>query len=214
MITTFNNNDNTRLNEHTYTLNDIVTGFGYDLGLSTYPIFNESYRAHLNSGIVEHFRYRRIAAETPAMFIFFLNRKMCEEMPTYNAIYKAINATDFDPFLTYARDENGTNSGTSTNNSVAAVDSLNTTSSTPASYLESPEGVNYMDSLAKGNSKTDNTDKATNSSDYAHHAKERSGEYANLIDDLILSDFLNVDKMVYKMLEPCFIQVWDNLPIY
>lgn len=214
MLSLFNNNDTAKLNEHVYTLNDLVAGFGYDLGLSEYPIFDESYRKHLNAGIVEHFRYRRIAAETPALFIFFVNRKMNENMPLYNEFYKALSNDGFDPFATSERNEEGMNSSRSNSASSATTSSLNTTSSTPASYLESPEGVNYMDSLAKGEGGSDSTDSSTGTSDYAHSVKERNGEWAALATDLITTEFINVDKMVYNMLEPCFIQFWDDLPIY
>ena len=73
---------------------------GFDLGLDTYPIFDENYRTPLNAKIVEHFYFREIGQETPALFRRFLNRKMNEIMPFYNQLYKSA-LLDFDPFNNY-----------------------------------------------------------------------------------------------------------------
>ena len=37
---TFNNNDFATLDEHKYTLRDIVEALGYDWGMQDYPIFD------------------------------------------------------------------------------------------------------------------------------------------------------------------------------
>lgn len=60
---------------------------GYDIGLKTYPIFEEAYRNVLNDKIKEHFYFREIGFETIALFKRFLNRKMNEIMPLYNQFY-------------------------------------------------------------------------------------------------------------------------------
>lgn len=85
---------------------------GFDLGLDKYPIFDEEYRAPLNAKIVEHFFFREIGQETPALFRRFLNRKMNEIMPFYNQLYKSA-LQDFDPFSNYDMRTEGSTSGTS-----------------------------------------------------------------------------------------------------
>lgn len=60
---------------------------GWDFGLKSYPIFEESYRAGLNAKIIEHYYFREIGLETAALFNRFLNRKMNEIMPYYNQLY-------------------------------------------------------------------------------------------------------------------------------
>ena len=71
------------------TLQDVID-YGYDLGLQDYPIWDADEREGLNSLIVDHFRYREIGAETPRLFIYFLNRTMCEEMPALNVIFSSL----------------------------------------------------------------------------------------------------------------------------
>ena len=41
---------------------------GYDLGLKTYPIFEESYRTILNGKILSHYKFREIGFETAGLF--------------------------------------------------------------------------------------------------------------------------------------------------
>lgn len=60
---------------------------GFDLGLTDYPIFQESYRDELNAKIIEHYYFREIGQETPGLFKRFLNRRMNEVMPYYNQLY-------------------------------------------------------------------------------------------------------------------------------
>lgn len=71
---------------------------GYDLGMRSYPIFDEAYRDLLNGKIIEHFWFREIGLETPALFKRFLNRKLNEVMPYYNQLYKSC-LLDFDPLV-------------------------------------------------------------------------------------------------------------------
>ena len=61
------------------------------LGLSDYPIFDESYRQHLNDKIIRHFYFREIGFETAAQFAFFMRRTMHEVMPYYNQLYESNN---------------------------------------------------------------------------------------------------------------------------
>lgn len=60
---------------------------GYDLGMDTYPMHQESYRLLLNDKIYKHYAYREIGFETPALFKHYLNMKMNEIMPYYNQLY-------------------------------------------------------------------------------------------------------------------------------
>lgn len=83
----------------TVTLGSLVAN-GFDVGLKAYPIFDEDYREGLNAKIVEHFWFREIGQETPAMFKRFLNRRMNEIMPIYNQYYKS-TLLEFDPLRNY-----------------------------------------------------------------------------------------------------------------
>ena len=70
-----------------YTVRDIVEGYGFDLGMRDYPIFDEAYRDILNRKIQEHFWFSEFSARTPQQFIFFLNRKLNEQMPQITRLY-------------------------------------------------------------------------------------------------------------------------------
>ena len=136
--------------EHVFTLRDIHEAFGLDLGLRDYPIFDEDYRDVLNQRIYNHFAYREIASDTPQMFVYYLNRRMCENMPTYNAIYNKLLEDRFDPFATYVSDGDGNSRSATTNTSATAAHeesaSKNTSNSlgtatvseTPATFMNDP----------------------------------------------------------------------------
>lgn len=213
MISLIYNKDTERLDDHAYTLNDIVTGFGYNLGLKDYAIFDEKYRETLNNRIIDHFRYRKIAAETPAMFIYFMNRRMNERMPTYNAIYRQVLGEGFDPLQTGSRIERTAGTDTGETTSSGSANSQNTTSSTPATYIEDPAGVQYMDGLTAGKSETSGKDSSRNQTDHTTTIKDY-GNWLDTSDSLIMTRLLEVDGLVCDMLEPCFMQFWDDLPIY
>lgn len=69
----------------------------YDLGLKDYPIFDESYRDHLNRKILNHYKFYEIGFETEALFKHYLNTKMDEIMPFYNQLYMS-EKLKFNPF--------------------------------------------------------------------------------------------------------------------
>lgn len=62
---------------------------GFNIGLDSYPIFDEAYREGLNQKIINHYYFREIGLETAALFSFFLRRKMSEIMPFYNQLYES-----------------------------------------------------------------------------------------------------------------------------
>ena len=61
------------------------------LGLDTYPIFDESYRAQLNDKIIRHFYFREIGFETLAQFRWYVRNTMYENMPYFNQLYDSLN---------------------------------------------------------------------------------------------------------------------------
>ena len=62
---------------------------GFDIGLKTYPIFDENYREKLNSKIIGHYYFREIGFETAELFKRYLNQTMIEIMPYYNQLYES-----------------------------------------------------------------------------------------------------------------------------
>lgn len=68
------------------------------LGLADYPIFDESYREHLNNIIKEYYYTDEIGYETPYLFALKLKNKMKLIMPMYNQLYRSA-LIDIDPML-------------------------------------------------------------------------------------------------------------------
>lgn len=77
----------------------------------SYPIFDENYRATLETKILKHYYTREIGLETVGLWKHFLDMRMNEIMPYYNKLYES-ELIEFDPFddVDYTRE--GTNSGT------------------------------------------------------------------------------------------------------
>lgn len=56
-----------------------------------YPIFDEDYRATLETMILKHYYMWEIGAETVGLFKLWLNERMNEIMPKYNLMYSALD---------------------------------------------------------------------------------------------------------------------------
>jgi hypothetical protein len=97
---------------YTTTVKNLIDN-NYDLGLKNYPIFDEAYRNVLNNKIIEHYRFREIGMETPALFKFFLNRELNEIMPLYNQYYDSAKL-QFNPLQNVSMTEEFHNDGTET----------------------------------------------------------------------------------------------------
>lgn len=113
------------------TLQDVID-YGYDLGLDDYPIWDETERDGLNQLIVDHFRYREIGAETPKMFIYYLNRTMREEMRALNVVFESMATlqTSLDLLNNEEIWENGSSQQASSGQTANSGQDMRTTSET------------------------------------------------------------------------------------
>ena len=107
------------------------------IGLSTYPIFDETYRTQLNNKIIDHFYFREIGMETVANFAWFLRRKMNEIMPYYNQLYESVDlvtepVNEID--VTYLEHIDAKSNNTA--NSTTTTDDSNVYSDTPMDFIE------------------------------------------------------------------------------
>lgn len=191
---------------------------GYDLGLSIYPIFDEDYRPILNNKIIEHYAFREIGLETPALFARFMARKMDEIMVYYNQLYKSelipIQAlTRLDYTEEYDRE------GTAASDSAARADgtgsSRDVSSNTPQGLLSMPSIENevYATNAMIGKTTSSSTSSANNTTDSTdHYFKKIAGNNAGRTDAQMLKEFretfLNIDSQVIEELEPLFMQIW------
>lgn len=211
----FYNRDFSAPEDRLYTLRDVVEGLGYDLGLVDYPIYDESDRARLNNAIYAHFEFRRIASETPAKFVFFLNRRMREHMPAINEVYRLLARDDFDVWASSQSMQEGTSTtvGRGTSKNTSSSDSTAVNSTTPQAYLTDPDSPKYMDALAntKGTGSTQGETGSSGEGTSTAKSKTLTDAPAYVLESLA-SGYLNPDLLVYNALEPLFLQVWDDYP--
>lgn len=198
---TFNNNDYSGLEDHQYTLRDVTDALGYDWGMQDYPIFDEGYREKLNRAIWNHFAYRRIACDTPSMFVFYLNRRMNEQMPNINPVYEMVRRGGFDPMATTQGRSKTHTDGTGKNESRA------TASSTPQVFLGNPDGEQYLTGVTK------QTDGSAQTGDSQSEYSAINGSPGAAVYDMMAAGFMSTDTLVFEVLEPLFMQVWDDMPM-
>lgn len=205
-----------------------------DIGLGSYPIFDESYRPELNKKIIDHFWNQEIGQETIEMFKFALMRKMNEIMPLYNQHYEA-SQLKFDPFKTIEIKNISNSTGTATgsgrseanstghseNASNSAAQSRAVSSDTPQTRLAGDEDYasasqdNVSETAANGTaddnqqSVTDDTSSTEQSGTVDSETTGYQGSYAQTLMQLRQS-FVNVDMMVISELESLFMLLWSN----
>lgn len=189
---------------YTIYLQELINS-NWDLGLQSYPIFDEAYRPKLNQKIINHFKFREIGAETPALFIFFLNRKMDEIMEYYNQLYKSalieinplipMDYTEVMAHITVGEGE--------TNASDLAINSDTPQQLITGGDLDS--GV-YASDASQGQSK--NSQKAKTEDNYTKSISGKNGSKSpsELLEEF-RKTFLNIDEMILSDLDVCFLQI-------
>jgi hypothetical protein len=208
---------------------------GYDLGLTEYPIFDETYRPILNSKILRHYKFREIGLETAGLFKEFLNRKMGEIMPLYNQRYKS-TLLEFNPLFNYdlsttsnrtvTGDNKSTASRTATagNNKTETAELLDVKSNTPQGLISinSLKGNNYASEAAAqdntvtatetgNNSATDTAE--TNVSNLDNYIERAVGTTSAQSNASLLMEFrksfINIDMEIIEALKKLFMEVWE-----
>ena len=206
----------------------------FDIGLKNYPIFKEEYRDILNKKIINHYYFREIGLETPALFSFFMNRKMFEIMQYYNQLYnseliKIEPLTRVDMWETFIREEKealnrhqddiGNFSG-----------NMNHDSNDFNVYADTPQGMISIGDIKNNtwasnatqdefNEKTTTNQDTTNATTIEqgietgmNYTKHNAGNPATRTDSEMLMEyrktFLNIDMMVINELEPLFMQIY------
>lgn len=205
---------------------EIVNGIskltGGNIGLAYYPLWDETYRDHLNGIIVDHYWNREIGLETIDMFQLNMRKKMNEIMPYYNKFYESLQI-EFDPLKTIDLStastgdstQNSTNTGSANSEADNTGASRSVNSETPQTMLSGD--ADYATSAADSNStsKTTGTNSQTGTADSTDHSENNvavSG-YQGVPSDLVVryrDSIVNVDIMILGELEELFMQVWDT----
>lgn len=188
-----------------YTVKDIVEGYGFDLGMRDYPIFDEAYREILNRKILEHFWFREFSARTPQQFIFFLNRKLNEQMPQINRLYEALR--DEDPFFVIS-ETSGSSTGTGAETSKSTGDSKQVFSDTPQVQLVGGHD-DYATTLTGNVTSASANANRTSNSHYVTRTKTQAGTLVAAAE-IWIDGVNNADLIVFDRLEPLFVQVWND----
>jgi hypothetical protein len=209
----------------TLTLKEVLS-YTPDIGLDSYPIFDESHRNVLNNKIVDHFLNREIGQETIDIFRHAVRRKMNEIMPLYNQMYRS-EALILDPFLTFRSTSesatNGESESRATEQSVGTTKSATDStaravgSDTPQVQLSGNEdyATQIQDTVSRatadGSSDGSSTQDSTGSQSGTMSSSSEgfTGSVSALVQEY-RATFLNIDMQIIDELEPLFMQIWDN----
>lgn len=185
------------ITDDTPTLRDVVRLYGNDLwdAARPYPIWDESEREELQNKIYDHFEFRKIAQDTPALFVAYLNRRMRELMPVINPIFVALADEKLDIMTTYSTED--TNISSSESNSSARQ----IFSATPQAQLSGAK--DYATNL------TDNTGQGTDHGKSTSTHKGTQGQAAEVLTKW-LTGVNNALYLVFNGLEPLFNQLYDD----
>jgi hypothetical protein len=189
-----------------------------NIGLSTYPIFDEAYRETLNDKIIRHYYLREIGHETISIFIYQMETKMREIMPLWNQHYK-LSLLEVDPLSTVSikslttMDSTATSTGTSESDSGSGAKSRAVASETPQTQLSPNQ--DYASAIQDNVSDTTATSKATEDSSNSQQGTNDNtmSGYQGHAPELILrarQALVNVDMMVIDDLKELFMLIWQN----
>lgn len=189
------------------------------IGLGTYPIFNEDYRPILNGKILDEYFVREIGVETIDMFIFSMRKKMDQIMPYWNKIYET-ESIQYDPLMTMdihsvstniqegQEQVEATNTATSNTDSKARA----VTSSTPQTMLAG--NADYATGATDTNSDSDVLSES-NQDSTSSNSTESSGDnrvtgFQGVSSDLVMryrASLLNIDTLILQDLSELFMQI-------
>lgn len=185
------------VSDETPTLHDVVHLYGEELWDTErpYPIWNEEDRTEFQQKIIDHFEFRKIGQETPALFIAYLSRRMREMMPTLNPIFSALADEKLDITRSYI-----TTDETESSN-VADSTARQLFSNTPQAQLSGAKdyATNLTDTT--GNQTGKNTGKSTHQGSQGNIASVLTEWYTGVNNALYL---------VFNGLEPLFMQIYDE----
>ena len=193
-----------------------------ELGLGSYPIFNESYRKILNGKIIDEYWHREIGTETIDNFKMVLRKKMDQIMPYYNKLYdteqinySALQTMDIHSVGSSTLDgtESGASSNTTSSETKSGSRGINsnfpqTVLSGNGDYATSGNDLNStseIDALGEVTSESNNNSESTSDS--------RVTGFQGIASDLVTryrNSLLNIDTMILADLEDCFMLLFNN----
>lgn len=128
------------MSKYTITIKNLIDN-NFDFQMTTYPIFDETYRNTLNNNILHHYYENEIGFETAPLFRFYLNQRLNEIMPKYNELYLAQkNLIDNNLLLNNTNLEERLAGSNTTQTSSASQSTNNGSSNNKNLYQDTPQG--------------------------------------------------------------------------
>ena len=211
--------------KYTITIKSLIDN-NFDFKMTSYPIFDETYRNTLNQNILYHYYENEIGFETAPLFRFYLNQKLNEIMPYYNELYKVQKKLIKDNLLlnnVNLREEwqgSNTNNTTTTGNS-KSQSTNNGTSNNKNLFQDTPQGnISQQDINAQNvyatnitlNDNSINDNSSANGSGTNEYIKTIIGNNGGKFNIDILNDIknnlMNIDLMIINDLNELFMQIF------
>lgn len=164
----------------------------------SYPIFDEAYRATLETNIIKHYYMWEIGAETVGLFKLWLNNRMNEIMPKYNLMYEALEfikarVNPFDDVDLTTTHEGQDDSVGSSSGSASSIDAENSSRAEQEAGSRSEQEAGSKAELESGssNNATSNSSKSNQTSTTDHlnkYADTPQGGLSGLLNDTYLTN--------------------------
>lgn len=202
------------MSKYTILIKNLINN-NFNFNLSSYPIFNESYREILNNKILNHYYLREIGFETAELFNFYLGNKLNEIMPKYNILYENLEKSikNLNSNLNYEESFIQKGEASATSNSKDSSDSKNL-------YLDTPQGNSFKGTIDDTNYATDvtfnklqgtNQVLSSNNSTSNYIRKflgNNGGKYPIEILKDLDNNFINIDMLIINELDELFMQIF------
>ncbi len=201
----------------------------FDFKMTSYPIFDETYRDTLNNNILKHYYENEIGFETAALFRFYLNQTLNEIMPKYNVLYKVqkkiiekdllLNNINITENLKRTNSTEMTSNSNSNSINNGSNDSKNLFLDTPQGqiYKGSIDDANYatnvtFDKNTTSNTISDNSNASGNTNNTENYIKSIIGNSGNKFNIELLNEIknniMNIDLMIINELNDLFMQIF------
>lgn len=193
-----------------------------------FPLFSEGHRAELQKMIEDHYYMQEIGFETPQTFKHYLNTRMREIMPKYNAMFETVTAYDPNMLEKWSEDEHDgskEHEGSFTAGSHLDKHTLNKNGVTDISYqFETPMNIGSINSdspnhmsganrndLAQRVNEDDiaertDTDSYTDTDDYTNTHKEKRNYMENI--EQYRAQIHDIDRLIIEELADLFMMIF------
>lgn len=205
-----------------------------NVGLSTYPIHDSSFRERLNSKILREYWFYEIGVETAEMWRFNIETDMHRIMPQYNELYKSLEF-QYDPMKTIDIKSISSSESESESDKTGSMETENVTGSEtdsksravasnyPQSQLK--RNADYASSATDSVSESDVATTVNGEEIHAETVKDSSkGEaesstsgYQAIPAELILAyraAIVNVEALIVAELSDNFLHIYNNGSVY